>query len=312
MLPRIEVDAAADELLIASRRPHNDEFSEAVALVDSSGSVRGSNIGATRQQGEPRHAGVRGGSSVWWRWHAPRDGRATVSTFGSDFDTTLAVYAGPGLKRLIEIESNDDQAGLSQSQVAFAVQAGEVYFVAVDGARGAEGAIVLNYALNGLDGGSDSFGDAVALQGSANVTTGSNSGATAQPREPDHAGIRGGKSIWWRWRAPVSGQAIVTTLGSDFDTLLAVYRGRSLRRVTEIASNDDGPNMGSQSLVQFDAKAGITYRIVIDGVDGAEGNITLTVAGSAPPAAAHVVSNRGASDAAERVASAVRKHIRHD
>jgi hypothetical protein len=212
---------------------------------------------------------------------------------------------------LTEIASNDDRAGLSQSEIEFPVSADTVYFIAIDGAGGAEGKIVLNYAISGIDGGSDRFRDAVALEGSASVTTGSTVGATAQPREPLLAGIGGGKSLWWRWRAPADGKTIVTTFGSDFDTVLSVYRGRSLRRITEIASNDDGPNMGSQSLVQFEAKAGLTFRIVVDGADGAEGYVTLTLAGSASPASALLVSHRGASDAAERVASAVEKYVGH-
>ena len=37
------------------------------------------------------------------------------------------------------------------------------------------------------------------------VVTGSNSNATKQVGEPNHAGNAGGKSVWWRWTAPAAG-----------------------------------------------------------------------------------------------------------
>ena len=121
--PRIQVDAAVATLLGASGRPLNDDFADAIALAGASGSALGSNVDATAQTGEPMHAGVGGGSSVWWRWRAPQSGRATLSTFGSDYDSVLAVYTGSGVGRLSEIASNDDSSGLLQSQVEFAAAA---------------------------------------------------------------------------------------------------------------------------------------------------------------------------------------------
>jgi len=199
--PRIQLDAAVAALLGASGRPLNDDFADAIALAGASGSALGSNVDATAQTGEPMHAGVGGGSSVWWRWRAPQSGRATLSTFGSDYDSVLAVYTGSGVGRLSEIASNDDSSGLLQSQVEFAAAAGTTYRIAVDGFQGAEGNIVLNYTSTGAGAANDDFGDAIALRGPAGVTTGSNQGATAEPGEPRHAGAGGGKSVWWRWRA---------------------------------------------------------------------------------------------------------------
>ena len=49
----------------------NDAFSDAQILIGSSGTTNGDNIGATKQSGEPDHAGNSGGSSVWFRWTAP-------------------------------------------------------------------------------------------------------------------------------------------------------------------------------------------------------------------------------------------------
>jgi len=38
-----------------------------------------------------------------------------------------------------------------------------------------------------------------------------------------HAGEVGGHSVWFRWTAPASGPVDFNTVGSDFNTTLAVY-----------------------------------------------------------------------------------------
>jgi hypothetical protein len=143
------------------------------------------------------------------------------------------------------------------------------------------------------------------------VTTGSNQGATAEPGEPRHAGAGGGRSVWWRWRAPASGDTIIATLGSDFDTVLGVYRGGRVGALREVGSNDDAPDLGLQSMVRFDAVAGVLYRIAVDGFRGAEGNVTLMFANLAglPPLLA---ARDDASAAAGRLWSTVAAHARLD
>jgi subtilisin family serine protease len=311
--PRIQVDAALDALLGAGGRPFNDDFADAVLLAGASGSVTGSNSGATAQPREPNHANLGGGRSVWWRWRAPQDGTATLSTLGSDFDTVLAVYTGPGVGRLTEVAKNDDSGDLLQSWVEFQATGGTTYHVAVDGYAGAEGNIVLSYELDAAGGNNDNFGRAIVLTGAVGVTTGSNQGATAQPGELVHAGVGGGRSVWWRWRAPASGDTMFATVGSDFDTVLAVYRGGRLRNLREIASNDDGPGLGLQSMVRFDAEAGLNYRIAVDGFNGAEGNITLMFANlAALPATVAAAGGAAPRDPARELWSKVAKYARLD
>ena len=72
-------------------RPPNDNFANAISLPGGSGSVNGSNVNATRQAGEPVHAGFLGDKSIWYKWTSPVNGEVTFDTTGSNFDTTLAV-----------------------------------------------------------------------------------------------------------------------------------------------------------------------------------------------------------------------------
>jgi hypothetical protein len=131
----------------------------------------------------------------------------------------------------------------------------------------------------------DNFADRITLSGSSASTTGSNAGYTKEVGEPSHAGDSGGASAWWTWTAGSAGTLTISTSGSDFDTLLAVYTGSSVSGLTEVASNDD--YVGLTSRVSFSVTSGTTYQIAVDGYSGATGNIALSlsfVAASPPPA----------------------------
>jgi hypothetical protein len=131
--------------------PGNDDFAKAIALNGTSGTVLGQNVGATAQAGEPNHAGVAAGHSVWWTWKSPSKlgGTLTVDTFGSGIDTVLAVYTGNKVSALSLKGSSDDAFG-PQSRVSIPVQANTVYAIAVDGKASATqptvGALTVNWA----------------------------------------------------------------------------------------------------------------------------------------------------------------------
>lgn len=131
----------------ASSGPANDAFSSAQWLSGASGQASGSNVGATKEAGEPSHALDAGGHSVWYRWTAPADGTLAVDLAGSSFDTLLAVYTGSAVDALALLTSNDDAyTGLQQSRLAFAARAGQTYSIAVDGWGGATGTIALAWS----------------------------------------------------------------------------------------------------------------------------------------------------------------------
>jgi len=44
-----------------------------------------------------------------WSWTATASGTATISTAGSQFDTTLGVYVGTAVNALTAVASNDDE-----------------------------------------------------------------------------------------------------------------------------------------------------------------------------------------------------------
>jgi hypothetical protein len=124
--------------------PANDNFVDRIVLTGNSVSATGSNVSATKEAGEPNHAGNAGGHSVWWSWTAPATGDVTISTAGSAFDTVLGVYTGSSVGSLLLTASDDDGGSGTTSQVSFTAVGGTAYRIAVDGYGGATGAISLS------------------------------------------------------------------------------------------------------------------------------------------------------------------------
>jgi hypothetical protein len=130
--------------------PANDNFANAISLnsVAKIG-VLATNVVASKEPGEPKHAGNNGGHSVWWKWTAPSNGVVTINTTNSTFNTLLAVYTGTSVSNLTQVAANDDNAsrGDGTSQVKTAVIAGTQYDIAVDGKNGASGVAELNLSF---------------------------------------------------------------------------------------------------------------------------------------------------------------------
>jgi hypothetical protein len=146
-----------------------------------------------------------------------------------------------------------------------------VYHIAVDGYGGDSGSAILSINPNG----NDNFANCVVVTNLSGSLFGYNAEATREAGEPVHAGNSGGSSIWYCWTAPVSGPTSFDTIGSRFDTLLAVYTGNTVSSLALVASdNDGGPNRSSR--VVFNAVAGTNYRIAIDGLNGSGGLAALT------------------------------------
>jgi hypothetical protein len=88
--------------------PANDAFAAATVLSGADGQVGGTTLYATKELGEPAHAGNPGGHSVWYRWTSPCRCTITFKTLGSSFDTVLAAYTGASVSVLKLVAANDD------------------------------------------------------------------------------------------------------------------------------------------------------------------------------------------------------------
>ena len=120
----------------------------------------------------------------------------------------------------------------------------------------------------------DDFADRPHLQGTEGVLQGNSLKATVEAGEPVFAG--GGRSVWSEWLAPADGIMTISARGSAFDTLLGVFTGKDLGDLKPIAFDDDRDGFFSSG-VQFNAREGESYQIMLDGFDyaGTGGPFTL-------------------------------------
>jgi hypothetical protein len=239
--------------------PANDNFAQAQTLGADEGFLSGSNVDATKEVGEPNHAGVPGGTSIWFRWNSARAGRTVVSAC-ADFDAVLAVYTGAAVGALTPVTSTLEPC---VDGVSFATTPGTDYWIALDGVSGLSGTFSLDWFQRPAN---DDRTAATLLAGDAGQVAAANRHGSLEPDEPEPAGP-GGASVWYRWTAPSPGPARFDTCTGNggFDTLLAVYEGAS---TTPLAANDDFNGCAEGSTVGWTAEAGKEYLIALDGFDG--------------------------------------------
>lgn len=108
-----------------------------------------STVGFGGEPGELSHCGIPGGSSAWFTFIAPTNGRLYLDTSGSSFNTVLAVYTGPGptITNLTALICDNDSGPGTTSSLNFSAAKNVTYYIAVDGFNGVTGTAHLNYRL---------------------------------------------------------------------------------------------------------------------------------------------------------------------
>ena len=380
----------------------SDNFFGGPVVSSTSEQVRGSNVGATLQAGEPNIFDKRGGRSVWMVYRAPATGVVTFQTRGSSFDTLLGAYQGTSLQTLVEVAGDEDAAGFLTSKISFNVLRNEVYHIVIDGLGGQSGNFLLRWdlevtperlpqilqqpqsqtvplgsnaiftvlavgsgtppltyqwfyngtAINGATQPSltvpvsasnvlgrvgiyfvrvrqvtangsrfvdsrfaalevnfvdqtgrtenvrtyDKFMDMIYAQETnapagggggftpaAGVVLGytgsqvfSTVGSSLQDGEPLHCGAIGGASRWFAYVPPATGQLFINTDGSNFDTLLAAYRGCcEFEDLTMVGCDNNSGTNGLTSSLNFRATNGVPHYLAVDGVNGIRGSVRL-------------------------------------
>lgn len=145
--------------------PENDDFEDAIDLPGLSGTVTGTSVGATMQEGEPAPScqATATGASVFWSFTAPEDasGDLTVSLDGSDFDTVLSFHDPDDLT---ELACDDDGGASTQSMISdFPLANGQTVLIRVSGFLNRTGAINLSYTLANLVAGEEDAATAFGL-----------------------------------------------------------------------------------------------------------------------------------------------------
>ncbi|MEL0098502.1 MAG: hypothetical protein VW907_02995, partial [Opitutae bacterium] len=285
----LEFDQPSDHNLSISLEPEvpgpeNDNFANRFILSGDQAVDSSTLVGATSELGEPLHFLLPPPQkTVWWEWMAPADGNLEVGAAGQGISCTLKAYAGSEVDDLVEVGSAQALTTGGEAVITMNVKSGVRYLLAVSGYSGEAGPVELTLNLNVAEGSTvssvnDDFADAKLLIGEKNVrANGSNKNASNEPEEPLHGEHSSpGNSVWWKWTSERYGKVEVSTAGSSFDTVLAVYQGTSLTNLTLVAANDDDAESRTSRL-SFEAYPQQTYYIAVDGYEFQTGSVSLNL-----------------------------------
>jgi hypothetical protein len=133
----------------------------------------------------------------------------------------------------------------------------------------------------------DDIGNAIAIAGDTvpQQRTATTTSATTQRNERLTLTCNGasktiGKTAWYSFTTTIGQVVTVDTLGSNFDTMIAVYTGTFGVAFDSVTCDDDSAG-NLKSRVQFGSIPGTTYWIQVGGFSGASGNLVVNF--STPP-----------------------------
>jgi subtilisin family serine protease len=111
--------------------PPNDYFTNSIKVAADGGVFFANNRFATKEAGEPNHAGTNAVGSLWWSWTPSVTTNCFVDTTGSSIDTVVAVYTGNSVNAL-QLRVATNNIGLNrQAYVTFSATNGATYRIAV-------------------------------------------------------------------------------------------------------------------------------------------------------------------------------------
>lgn len=268
--------------------PSNDNFANPVIVAPAAlpFSQTVDTATATTEVGEPVDAPVHCavvGKTVWYRFTPTASGVYQARTTGSSFDTVLAVFTGSSVGSLNLRECSDDTSSTKQSRLQFSATAGTAYHIQLGGFDSLSGSANLVVELFPAPPANNDLANAANAGALPYQDSRRTDAATRQPQEPSPTctiGDFSDRSVWYSFTPPFTGPYRLTTAGSDFDTILAVYQGTTFGTMAQVACTDDVSFQDLTSALTFTATSGVAYRIQVSGFEDEAGPLSLSV--SAP------------------------------
>lgn len=214
-------------------------------------------------------------ATVWYRIDPSSSYglRVRVLPESNNIDVVLAMYAGSYLGDLYGVGCVDNAGPDGNETLDVPVSAGQSYFIQVGGWSGDNTVGEFTVRVKRLPAPvNDNFRDALSAP-LGSISNTSTIAATTQANEPSSScGYYNGRTVWYRFTPSTTRTIVANTVGSDFDTVLAVYTGDSLASLSEVTCNDDR-GIDLLSKVRFTALGGVTYYFQIAGFYGSSGNL---------------------------------------
>lgn len=265
--------------------PTNDDFTNVAFLGINGGTLNGSNLGATTETNEliPQPSLLLyhelWGKDVWYSFRKVINPPVTISVTSSNFPSTITLYTGSSLTNLTRIAQRVGRS--PTNDLSFGGAPGTLYLIAVDGNSGAEGFFTITGGLDSSAPTNDFFTNRITLSGTNVFTTSRNTGASTESGEPAHGGVTDIGSMWWTWTSPGPGRLFLNTLGSSFETVVGLYQGASVSKLSLRTNAVAGFCPGFCAL-NYDVTSSTpqTFQIAVAGAVGnpqTEGSISLSL-----------------------------------
>ena len=128
--------------------PSNDDFNNALDLGSGYNSSSFSDFTyASREIGEPVHAGTSIGGSVWWKWNAQENCKVELNVDSIGFENVVGVYRGAMIETLIKVVVRKEEE--SEPLVFFAEPDTSYHFVVASNQQGMGGSVELRMDVRG-------------------------------------------------------------------------------------------------------------------------------------------------------------------
>ena len=296
-----------------TKAPLNDDFANATPLTTTQRRYTGDTTAATPEldaKGDnvDPYLGQASMFSVWYRFTAPHNGLATISTAGSSFPVEYDVCRSsvPSAANCAKAHNTiDDSTGSRKpmTETSFDAVQGESYYLFLDGekvsgqAYNASGPYDLGFGFVAGPADDDISTPTALRPTGVDRVTGTNVGAqavslganppTSITTEASHGlSFNHGAehTVWFSYTPKQTGARVIDTTGL-LDTDVEVFRGALASGFTDtLAGNDDYAGFANSRLV-LRVKAGTRYVIGVDGSHRSgypEGSFGLDL--GAPPA----------------------------
>ena len=214
---------------------------------------------------------------LWYHFNNPFSCEITISTSGTLFDTALIAMSGTSCTELACVSSNDDHEDYT-SQINFCAQASDDYFIFIGGYdNNLVGSFVLTITTHTIP---SCTSTAVPCEDAQDLVVMNDlSFSAALPISADshfeYCSDAIYNGVWYNFSVPMHSEVTVTTIGSEFDTILNVLAG-SCDSLSCLASNDNADEATLSSRISFCAAASVDYFIIVGGQSaGSAGNFVL-------------------------------------
>ncbi len=245
--------------------------------------------------------------SVWYSYTAAADGRISVNTFGSNYNTVLSIWDGCGSGFLPpcpvvpnQLACNDNAGFGTQSEVSLDVFEGETYLIKVSDYNTTPGGGLLDFNLfyyppNDLCDNATEIPGVVAYDPPLLATHNAQTGLCEASESCEFNGVGVSNAVWYAFIAPCDGSLSLNTNGSTYDTVLSVFDGcgefvavdAPCNLPNELACDDDAGTGTNSQLLGVPVTGGNRYLIKVADYNTSQGggylDFNLFFSGATPP-----------------------------